>query len=165
LNGGFPCYNVYEARDGKYITIGCLEEEFWANLCRALNVTDFIKHQYTTDDGKLKEMFQTLRKIFKTRTLKEWIKFLSKEDVPCGPVYDMDEVFKDPQILHRKMVVEVEYPGVGKIKQLGTPMKFSETPCEIRSPPPSFGEHTEEILKWLGYAETEILGMRQENVI
>ena len=165
LNGGFPCYGVYEAKDGKYITIGCLEEEFWANLCRALNVTDFIRHQYTTDDAKLKEMFQTLRKIFKTRTLKEWIKFLSKEDVPCGPVYDMDEVFKDPQILHRKMVVEVEYPGVGRIKQLGMPMKFSETPCEIRSPPPPFGEHTEEILKWLGYAEAEILGMRQKGII
>ncbi|MBE0512726.1 CoA transferase [Candidatus Bathyarchaeota archaeon] len=165
LNGGFPCYSVYEAKDGKYITIGCLEEEFWANLCRALNVTDFIKYQYTTSDAKLKEMFQTIKKIFKTRTLKEWIKFLSEEDVPCGPVYDMDEVFKDPQILHRKMVVEVEYPGVGRIKQLGTPMKFSETPCEIRSPPPSFGEHTEEILKWLGYAEAEILGMQQEGVM
>ena len=130
-----------------------------------MNVTDFIKYQYTTDDSKLKEMFQTLKKIFKTRTLKEWNKFLSEEDVPCGPVYDMDEVFKDPQILHRKMVVEVEYPGVGRIKQLGTPMKFSETPCEIRKPPPSFGEHTEEILKQLGYAEAEILGMRQEGVI
>ncbi len=165
LNGGFPCYSVYAAKDGKYITIGCLEEEFWANLCRALNVTDFIKYQYTTDDAKLNEMFQTLKKIFKTRTLKEWNKFFSKEDVPCGPVYDMDEVFKDPQILHRKMVVEVEYPGVGRIKQLGTPMKFSETPCEIRSPPPSFGEHTEEILKQLGYAEAEILDMRQEGVI
>jgi len=165
LNGGFPCYSVYEAKDGKYITIGCLEEEFWANLCKVLNVTDFIKYQYTTDDAKLKEMFQTLKKIFKTRTLKEWIKFLSEEDVPCGPVYDMGEVFKDPQILHRKMVVEVEYPGVGRIKQLGMPMKFSETPCEIRSPPPSFGEHTEEILKWLDYAEVEILGMQQEGVI
>lgn len=165
LNGGFPCYNVYEVKDGKYITIGCLEEEFWANLCKALGVTDFIGHQYTTDDTKLKEMFHTLKKIFKTRTLKEWIKFLSKEDVPCGPVYDMDEVFKDPQILHRKMVVEVEYPSVGKIKQLGMPMKFSGTPCEIRNPPPSFGEHTEEILKWLGYAEKEILNMHQEGAI
>jgi crotonobetainyl-CoA:carnitine CoA-transferase CaiB-like acyl-CoA transferase len=165
LNGGFPCYSVYEAKDGKYITIGCLEEEFWANLCRALNVTDFTRYQYTTDNTKLKEMFQTLKKIFKTRTLKEWIKFLAEEDVPCGPVYDMDEVFKDPQILHRKMVVEVEYPSVGRIKQLGMPMKFSKTPCEIRSPPPSFGEHTEEILKWLGYAEAEILGMQQEGII
>jgi len=165
LNGGFPCYNVYESKDRKYITIGCLEEEFWANLCKALNVTDFIKYQYTTDDAKLKEMFQAISKIFKTRTLKEWIKFLSKEDVPCGPVYDMDEVFKDPQILHRKMVVEVEYPSVGRIKQLGTPMKFSETPCEIRSPPPSFGEHTEQILKWLGYPEREISSMREKGLI
>jgi len=54
----------------------------------------------------------------------------------------MDEVFKNPQMLHRKMVVEIEYPGKGRIKQLGTPMNFSETPCEIRSSPPSFGEHT-----------------------
>ncbi len=165
LNGGFPCYSVYEVGDGKHITVGCLEEEFWANLCRALKVTDFVKYQYTTDDAKLKEMFQTIKKIFKTRTLEEWIEFLSKEDVPCGPVYDMDEVFRDPQILHRKMVVEVEYPIVGRIKQLGAPVKFSETPCEIVSPPPFFGEHTQEILKWLGYAETERLGMQQEGVI
>jgi len=165
LNGGFPCYSVYEAKDGKYLTLGCLEEEFWVNLCRALNVTDFIKYQYTTDDAKLREMFQTLKRIFKRRTLEEWIKFFSNEDVPFGPVNEVDEVFKDPQILHRKMFMEVEYPGVGKIKQLGTPMKFSETPCGITSPPPSFGEHTEEILKWLGYIEAEILSMQQEGVI
>ena len=165
LNGGFPCYSVYETKDGNYITIGCLEEVFWANLCRSLGVTDFVRYQYTTDDAKLKEMFQAIRKIFKTRTLDGWIKLLSKEDVPCGPVYDLGEVFKDPQILHRKMIVEVEYPGVGRVKQLSTPMKFSETPCEIRSPPPSFGEHTDEILKWLGYAEGEISNMREKGVI
>lgn len=164
LNGGFPCYSVYEAKDGRYITIGCLEEEFWTNLCRALNVTDLIKYQYTTDDAKLKEMFQTIKKIFKRRTLKEWIEFLSKEDVPCGPVYDVDEVFKDPQIRHRKIVTEVDYPNVGRVKQLGTPLKFSETPCEIKSPAPSFGEHTEELLKWLGYTEAEMLTMHQEGV-
>ena len=165
LNGGFPCYSVYEAKDGKYLTIGCLEEEFWTNLCLALNVTDFIKRQYTMDDVKLKEMFRTLRKIFKTKNLKHWVNFLSKKDVPCGPVYNIDEVFKDPQVLHRKMVLDAEYPGVGRIKQLGTPIKFSETPCEIKSPPPSFGEHTEEILKWLGYAEAEILDLRKEGAI
>ena len=53
---------------------------------------------------------------------------------------------------------------MGRIKQLGTPMKFSETPCEIRSPPPYLGENTEEILKWLGYAEAEILDLQQEGV-
>lgn len=147
MNGGFPCYSVYEVKDRKYITIGCLEEKFWANLCKALNVTDFTKYQYTTDDVKLERMFQTLQKIFKKRTLNEWINFLSKHDVPCGPVYDINEVFKDPQILHRKMVVEVEYLGVGRIRQLGTPIKFSETPCKIRIPPPSFGENTEEVLR------------------
>jgi len=165
LNGGFPCYNVYETKDGKYITIGCLEEQFWTNLCGVLGLTGFVKHQYTSDEAKLREMFQTLRDIFKTRTLDEWLKLLLKEDVPCGPVYDLDEVFRDPQILHRKMIIEVQYPGVGKIKQLGTAMKFSKTPCETRSPPPSFGEHTEQILRWLGYSEREILNMRGEGAI
>jgi len=84
--------------------------------------------------------------------------------VPCGPVYDLDEVFRDPQILHRKMIIEVEYPGVGKIKQLGSAMKFSKTPCELKSPPPSFGEHTEQILRWLGYSEREILDMQEKGV-
>jgi len=165
LNGGFPCYNIYETKDGKYITIGCLEEQFWTNLCSALDVTGFVKHQYTNDEAKLREMFQTFREIFKTRTLDEWLKLLLKEDVPCGPAYDLDEVFKDPQILHRKMIIEVEYPDVGKIKQLGTAMKFSRTPCEMRSPPPSFGEHTEQILELLGYSEGDVLDMRKKGVI
>jgi crotonobetainyl-CoA:carnitine CoA-transferase CaiB-like acyl-CoA transferase len=164
LNGGYPCYNVYETKDGKHITIGCLEERFWANLCRALGVADFAKYQYAGED-KRKEMFETLQSIFKSRSLDEWLRVLPEEDVPCGPVYQLDEVFKDPQILYRKMIVEVEYPAVGKIKQLGTPLKFSETPCEIRSPPPRLGEHTEQILRWLGYGEGEISDMREKGVI
>jgi len=164
LNGGYPCYNVYETKDGKYITIGCVEERFWANLCRALGVVDFVKYQYAGDD-KLKEMFEAIRSIFKSRSLDEWLRVLSKEDVPCGPVYELDEVFEDPQTLYRKMIVEVECPAVGKVKQLGTPLKFSETPCEIRSPPPRLGEHTEQILRWLGYGEGEILDMREKGVI
>jgi crotonobetainyl-CoA:carnitine CoA-transferase CaiB-like acyl-CoA transferase len=165
LNGGFPCYNIYETKDGKYVTVGCLEPQFWTNLCSVLGVAGFVGHQYTDDEAKLREMFQTVREIFKTRTLEEWLKLLSKEDVPCGPVYDLDEVFRDPQILHRKMIIEVEYPSVGKIKQLNTAIKFSETPCEMRSPPPSFGEHTEQILKWLGYSEREILNMQGQGII
>ena len=163
LNGGYPCYNVYETKDGKYITIGCVEERFWANLCRALGVVDFVKHQYAGED-KLKEMFEAIRSIFKSRSLDEWLSVLPKEDVPCGPVYELNEVFEDPQILHRKMIVEVEYPAVGKVKQLGTPLRFSETPCEMRSPPPRLGEHTEQILRWLGYGEGEILDMREKGV-
>jgi formyl-CoA transferase len=63
------------------------------------------------------------------------------------------------------MILDAEYPGVGRIKQLGTPMKFSETPCEIKSPPPSFGEHTEGILKWLGYTEAKVLDLHKEGAI
>ncbi|KPV61446.1 MAG: formyl-coenzyme A transferase [Candidatus Bathyarchaeota archaeon BA1] len=126
---------------------------------------EFVRHQYTSNEEKLREMLETIRNIFKTKILDEWLRVLSKEDVPCGPIYKLDEVFSDPQILHRRMIVEAEYPAAGKIKQISTPIKFSETPCKIWSPPPLFGEHTEQILRWLGYAEEEILDMRGKAII
>ncbi len=163
LTGYFPCYNVYEAKDGKYISIGCLEERFWRNLCKAIGKEEFAEHQW--DTNKREEIFSALKKIFKTKTRDEWFKELSKADVCVGPVYSLDEVFQDPQITHRKMAVEIEHPTIGKIKILGIPTKFSETPGKIRTPAPGFGEHTEEILKMLGYSQKEIEEFKKSGVI
>lgn len=163
LTGYFPCYNVYETKDGKYISIGCLEERFWRNLCKAIGKEEFAEHQW--DTNKREEIFSALKKIFKTKTRDEWFKELSKRDVCVGPVYSLDEVFQDPQITHRKMAVEIEHPTIGKIKILGIPTKFSETPGKIRTPAPGFGEHTEEILKMLGYNQKEIEEFKKSGVI
>ena len=163
LTGYFPCYNVYEAKDGKYISIGCLEERFWRNLCKAIGKEEFAEHQW--DTNKREEIFSALKKIFKTKTRDEWFKELSKMDVCVGPVYSLDEVFQDPQITHRKMAVEIEHPTIGKIKILGIPIKFSETPGKIRTPAPGFGEHTEEILKMLGYNQKEIEEFKKSEII
>ena len=104
--------------------------KFWSNFCKALDIEGSVKYQYASGD-KLKEMFEVIRSILKSRSLDEWLRVLPKEDLPRGPVHELNEAFEDPQIPHRKMIVEVEYPAVGKIKQLGTPLKFSKTPCEI----------------------------------
>jgi crotonobetainyl-CoA:carnitine CoA-transferase CaiB-like acyl-CoA transferase len=79
-----------------------------------------------------------------------------------GKVYSTDEVFTDPQIVHRKMVIEVEHPTLGSVRQVGILPKLSETPGRVRSLAPMHGEHTDAILKGLGYGDEEIDTFRRE---
>jgi len=163
LNGGVPFYNVYETKDGKYISVGCLEPHFYENLCRALGREDFIAHQNNPE--KREEVFAYFRETFLTKTRDEWFELLKQTDICVGPVYTIDEVFNDPQVLHRKMVVEVDHPSLGKVKQVGISVKLSETPGEIRSTAPLLGQHTEEVLQDLGYTKERIEELRAEGGI
>jgi len=164
LNGGFPCYNVYQTKDDGYISIGCVEAHFWENLCRALGREDFIPYQWSQDKEKQEEIFSFLRKTFLTKTRDEWFELL-KNTVPTGKVYSMGEAFADPQVLHRKMMVEIDHSEAGKVKQIGIGIKLRETPGKIRSLAPSPGDHDEEILLSLGYTEQDIRSLRSKKVI
>jgi crotonobetainyl-CoA:carnitine CoA-transferase CaiB-like acyl-CoA transferase len=164
LNGQFPCYRVYRTKDDKHITIGALEEKFWKNLCRALGREDLIPHQYATgSQGDV--VVSQLEKIFLTKTRDEWVKYLEGFEICHGPVNDFRETFSDPQVLHREMVLEVDHPTEGRIKQVGFPIKFSESPGQIRLPSPGYGEHTKEVLQELGYTEGRIEALEKSGVI
>ena len=172
LHGAYPYYGVYETKDGKYITIGCLEPHFWENLCRFLGKEEYIPFQFALEhtfhkpEGeKWDEIRSSLKQIFLTKTRDEWFELLIRNDVPAGKVYTPDEVFGDPQVLHRQMVIEVEHPTLGKIKQVGIAPKLSGTPGKVRSLPPLPGEHTDEVLQGLGYEQEEIKNLRQEGVV
>ncbi len=159
------CMNVYKANDGKYLTVGCAEPWLWADLCRLLGREDFISIQYDLTE-KQKEMYDAFSEIFATKERDEWVRLLEEIDVGVGPVYDFEEMFSDPHFRHRKITAEVEHPRLGKIRVLNTPFKFSETPAEVRSSPPLWGEHTREVLSdLLGYADDEIDRLLQEGVI
>ena len=162
--GNIPCYSLYETKDGKAITLGPLEPQFWANLCRALGREDFIEHQWA-QGAKQEEIYAFFRTTFLQRTRDEWVAFFQGQDVCLGPVKNMEETLEDPQVRHRQMVIEVEHPQAGPLKQIGIPIKLSETPGEIRDPAPSLGQHTEEILKALGYDGQAIEKLRQEKII
>jgi len=171
-NGGYPYYNVYQTGDGGFITIGCLEPWLWEKFCRAIGKEEFIPIQFEVDHfvyppagEQWQEVSSYLKELFLTRSRDEWFEFLSKQDVPVGKVYAMDEVFADPQVLHREMVIEVEHPSIGKVKQVGMPIKLSETPGEVRSLSPVLGENTGEILDGLGYNKERIAELRQEGII
>ena len=172
LHGAYPYYGVYETRDGKYITIGCLEPHFWQNLCRLLSQEGYIpygfalEHTFHKPEGeKWDEIHSSLRQVFLTKTRDEWFELLTRNDVPVGKVLMPDEVFSDPQVLHRQMVIEVQHPALGKIKQVGVAPKLSGTPGKVRSLSPLRGEHTDEVLRGLGYKQGEISDLRRQGAV
>ncbi len=163
LDGGIPNYNVYETRDGKMITIGSLEPWFFANLCRALGREDLIEHEF--NPAKREEIHRFFTESFRTKTRDEWFEILSKTDICVGRMLTLDEVPNDPQVLARKMIVEVNGPGGQKVKQVGISVKLSDTPGSIRSLAPQLGQHTEEIVGALGYTKEQIARWREEGAI
>jgi crotonobetainyl-CoA:carnitine CoA-transferase CaiB-like acyl-CoA transferase len=104
--------------------------------------------------------------VFRKKSVNEWLSLCAEADVPAGPVNTLDKVFQDPQALHREMVVELPHPSAGTVRLVGTPLKFSDTPAEVRLPPPVLGEHTDEILRErLAYDDEEIRQFRKDGVI
>ena len=106
LDGGIPNYNVYLTKDDKYITIGSIEPWFFANLCRSLGCEQFIPHEF--DSSKRAEIHRVFTDTFKTKTRDEWYDILTKLDVCVGKMNNLDEAQHDPQMLARKMIVEVD---------------------------------------------------------
>ncbi len=159
LTGHYPCYAVYETKDGKFVTVGALEPHFWRNLCERLGVPEFIADQFA-EGPRREEMFRVLRDKFRSKTQEEWLRELGEVDICFGPVNDIPTALRDPQVRHRGIVQEQD----GKVL-LGSPIKLSATPPRPPSLPPEFGQHTEEVLRNLGFAPGEIAALRQEGTI
>jgi crotonobetainyl-CoA:carnitine CoA-transferase CaiB-like acyl-CoA transferase len=163
LTGRYPCYAVYETADSRHLTVGAFEPHFWATLCRHFGREDFIEWQW--DEGaKREEMFAFLRERFRSKPLSAWNAELGDLDVCYGPVNSLEEVFADPQLRHRGMIVDLEGPA-GPTRVLGTPIKLSETPGGVRTAPPTFGEHTGATLAELGYGKAQIEELRRRGVV
>ena len=172
LGGAYPFYNVYETKDGKFISLGCLEPNLWENLCKAIGKEEFMtfhfehEHNFSPPkDKKWQEITNSLQQLFLTKTRDEWFDFLKQKDVPVAKVLSLSETFQDPQALHRNMVEEVEHPTEGKVKQVGIAIKLSDTPGKVRSKPPALGEHTDELLRELGYSSDSISKLRQTEIV
>lgn len=163
--GAEPWYASYKTKDGRYFNIGCAEHRLWENLCRALGCEQFIAFQWEKDDEKREEMFSFFRKIFLTKTRDEWWEWAKDKEIAASPVLDLEESFNDPQIIHRKMLLNLDHPKIGKVKQTGFPLRLSETPCEFRNFSPIPGQHTREILDELGYSKEEIASFKELGII
>lgn len=163
LTGLFACYNVYKAGDGGFLALGALETWFWEKLCRYLGREDYIPLQF--DEDRQPEMIGYLGQVFATKPRDQWVQELEALDICLSPVYDLPEVFEDPQVRHRQMITQVEHPRLGTLKQLGFPIKLSETPAAIKDSPPELGQHTGEILGGLGFSPEEIAELEKAKII
>ncbi len=171
LGGSYPYYAIYETRDGKLLTIGCTEPWLWDNFCKAIGHPEYTRFARQPDqfvraaNPEEAAARDAIEAIIKTRDRDDWYEFLVKHDVCVGKVYDVEEMVQDPQINHRQMIVDIEHPTHGRVRQFGIAIKLSDTPGTIRTAAPLSGEHTEAILKDLGLGASEITGLRQRKVI
>jgi crotonobetainyl-CoA:carnitine CoA-transferase CaiB-like acyl-CoA transferase len=159
-----PGYNVYQTKDGKYIALGIGREQSWQSLCKALDREDFVDRQWVVSE-KREEILSFLKQTFKTKSREEWLSHLQALDIEIGPVNAPFEAFSDPQILHRQMVLELNHPFKGRMRQVGSPLKFSETPVELRGAASLIGQDTQEVLEGLGYTQERIEQLRKAQAI
>ena len=122
----------------------------WRKFCEIAEAAELASDErFATNPGRVKhreELVPALENIFLRRDSGFWIDNLWREGIPAGPINTVDRVFSDPHVDAREMVVEMDHPAAGKIRLIGSPMKFSGTPVEYRLPPPRLGEHTASVL-------------------
>lgn len=156
LSGGLAAYAVYETRDSRWISVGALEPKFWEAFCHGIGRSDFIPQLFAPlhEQHRLKHEIQT---IIYQQTLSEWLEVFSENETCVSPVLTLEEMMEDPQVMAREIIQTVKHTTLGTIKQIGIPIKLSDTPGGIRTQAPKLGEHTEEILKEMETTESKKL--------
>jgi crotonobetainyl-CoA:carnitine CoA-transferase CaiB-like acyl-CoA transferase len=163
-------YQCFETKDGDFITVSIGNDKLFQQFCETIGLKQLASDERFVSNAQRvinrNELIPILEQHFKQRTKAEWLYSLSQAKLPAGPVYSMNEIFSDPQVLMRQMLVTVNHPKAGEIKQIGTPMKFSDTVAEINNPPPVLGQHTDEILAgFLHYNQRRIAELHEKHVV
>jgi crotonobetainyl-CoA:carnitine CoA-transferase CaiB-like acyl-CoA transferase len=156
LNGP---YQAFQTTDG-WITLGAANQKNWLRMLDVLDAPEIADDPRFAENSDrmtyLKELEDLLGAIFAKHSTEDWLARLDAAGVPAGPVLNVNEMHKDPQTVARDMVVEVDHAQVGPVKTLGIPVKFSETPVQVTSSAPVYGQHTREVLSEYGFDEGEI---------
>lgn len=161
-------YEPYPAGDGKLLNIVVATEWHWEAFCKSVGLENLLKDErFKTNQQRLKhreELEKIIIEKLKEKSRDEWIEILLKAGVPCGAVNEIKEVINHPQTIARNVIVEIDYPELGKIKTFNNPVKISGIRFSVQRPP-KLGEHTEEILKKLGYSAEEIKKLKEKNIV
>ncbi len=159
LGGGLPCYNVYRTRDGRYMAVGALERKFWETLCDILGCPE-LKGKHIVYGEEARPVRERLAAIFASRAQREWAELFARADCCVSPILTVDEALANEQLRARGMSVVED-----GLRQLASPVKFSEFEFSIERPAPESGEHTDEILREAGYGDAEIEALRKSGAI
>lgn len=160
--------SCYQSSDG-YINVAATGEPMWLALCEAMGISELATDpRFVSESTRVAhrdELNQILIPILKSKPKAYWVEVLNKAGVPTGPIYDMSEVFSDPQVISQDAAVEVVHPKVGKIRIVNQAVKLSRTPAKITHSAPELGEHSEEILRELCYSEIQIQEFKTKKII
>ena len=161
-------YQAFQTADG-WINIGAANQANWERMLT------LIEAQELNDDPRFSSnamrienrvvLAETLSLVFLKHSTAHWLEAFEKAGVPAGPVLSITEMHADPQALARDMIVSTDHPIAGQVKTIGHPVKFSETPGGVKRPAPLMGQHTAEVLREIGYSESEIVAMAAAGVI
>jgi len=158
----------FRTADG-YINIASTGEAMWRRLCNVLDIKESLDDKDFEDDTartkNRKKLTNIITQALSINTNNEWIKKLNEASIPCGPINNIQEVFNDPQIMHSAIAQTVVHPELGEIKLVGQAMQLSRTPSKLKTAAPNKGEHTNIILKELGYNSESIAKFKMEKVI
>ena len=163
LAGSLVCYRPYECSDG-WVTLGALEPKFWQAWCRGVGREDLIEQQFA---GPGSPAHDEVVAVFRSRTRDEWKAFNDEHDCCLEPVLGLDEALDSDLVREREMVTPLEQPGVAEpVKLLGVPVKLSRTPGDpSRLPGPVLGEHTDDVLRSLGYDDAAIAALKESGAV
>jgi formyl-CoA transferase len=160
--------SCYECLDG-YINVAATGQVMWLALCDAIGKPEMKDDpRFITEPLRVQhrdELNAIFIDIFKTKEKSHWVELLNAVGVPTGPIYDMSEVFSDPQVISQNMVAKVEHPKLGSLQLVNQALKLSRTPAQVRIATPELGEHTKQILKDLDYSPEEIQSFIDEKVV
>jgi formyl-CoA transferase len=161
-------HGAFKTKDG-YLCIAADQQHHWKIFCELAGLMHLVDDpRFATNSDRVRNLDTlqaAMEAVLTQKTTAAWNDLLVAAGVPCGPVYHYDQVFSDPQVRHRQMAVEVDHPKAGRITITNTPLKLSRTPGQVRLPAPTLGQHTDEILRRLGYDEAAIATYHAEGVV
>ncbi len=159
---------TFVTKDG-YINIAANKQEQWEDLCDVLGVPELKEDarfkERDTRKGNRKELTPLLEAKLKEKETSFWAEALNAKGIPSGEILSLDDALHQPQVEYRKALAEIDTPGVGKIKVFNLTAKFDKTNGDVDSPPPTLSQHTDEILKELGYSDEEVKGFKENKVV